>query len=550
MRASAPRLLAMATESGAPEIEERDTAPITVARSAPDSIWLFLSVGVVLTIGIFLRLYARSELWADEALSVNIAQLPYSELRAALEQDGAPPLYYLLLKPWIGLFGASTFAVRSLSGVIGIVTLVPMWFAGRRLDNRRADAGLQLPHVRTVAWTSLLLLAASPFAIRYATEARMYCVVILLVTLGYLAVLRSLDQPSIGRLFTVAVLAALLVYTHYWSFFLVGIVALLLVVCAVRGDPIRRSAMWRTFIAMLLGIATFLIWLPTFLYQLEHTGTPWGDQIAPVASIAEAFKSFGGNTQAAGWALLLVAGLALFARAVDAMHFEVDLRTRPGVRVEVGIGIAVLVGGLVLSRIAGTTFEARYAAVIFPLFILAAAFGVTVFASRTVRYGAVVILLVLGFWGGTSNALRSRTQAFEIANVIGSDAHAGDVVVYCPDSIGIDIRRLLGSDIQQIGFPDLVPSRLIDWTDYSERVADRAPLDVARRLLSAAGPENDIWFVYTSGEGRISTKCNVIADYLAFFRPARVRVIEPNPYFFEHHGLYRYLPGEVEQSTP
>ncbi|MBM3676010.1 MAG: hypothetical protein FJW88_13920 [Actinobacteria bacterium] len=531
--------LTRVSEGDAPAAVQSETG-----RSRADSTWLILVVGGVLAVGIGLRLFARSDLWADEALSVNIARLPLSELRPALRHDGAPPLYYLLLHFWITVFGTGDFSARALSGVLGIATLVPMWFAGRRLDRRRAAAGLQGPDARPVAWAALLLFASSPFAIRYATEARMYALLILLVVLGYLAVLRSLDRPSWGRLLVVALVAGLLVYTHYWSFALLVVVGAWLVACAVRGDPARRRAAWSTVVAIGLGCVTFLAWLPTFWFQVVHTGTPWGSPIGPVASVAEAFKSFGGNTHAAGWALLLVALLAVFARAVDANHFEVDLRTRPGVRVEAGIGLAVLGLGLAMSRLSGTTFEGRYAAVMFPLFLLSAAFGLTVFASRPVRYAVMVVLIVLGFWGGASNALRNRTQAFQVADVLSAQARPDDLVVYCPDAIGTDVARLAPDGLREVGFPDMTRSSRIDWADYARRVDEADPEQFARRLLRRAGPEAQVWLVYTDGEARMTEQCSRIADTLALLRPERTRVIEPDPYFFEHHGLYRY-PAET-----
>src|SRR5664279_1068814 len=64
--------------------------------SGSDSVWLILAVAAVILIGIGLRFFARSDLWADEVLSVSIARLPLSQLREALKHDGAPPLYYLL----------------------------------------------------------------------------------------------------------------------------------------------------------------------------------------------------------------------------------------------------------------------------------------------------------------------------------------------------------------------------------------------------------------------------------------------------------------------
>jgi hypothetical protein len=506
-------------------------------------VWAILTVAGVLGIGIALRFFARSDLWADEVLSVNIAQLPLADLEGALRGDGAPPLYYALLHFWMRAFGTGNESVRALSGVFSVLALIPAWFVGRRLDWRRARAGWQQRDARPIAWTLTLLLAASPFAIRYATEARMYSLVILLVFVGYLAVARVLDQPSWGRLLVVAVIAGLLLYTHYWSFALLVVVGAWLLWRAVRGAPEQRRPAGLAIGAIALGTLSFLPWLPVFREQTAHTGTPWGGVVSPVASIAEAFKAFGGNTHVVGWAVLIMVVLAVFAHAVDRRHIDLDLWTQPGVRTEAGLALAILALGLILARVTGTTFEGRYAAIMFPLFLAAAAFGITVFSSRTVRYSVLALLLIGGFWGGASNALRNRTQANEIANSINRDAQQDDLVVYCPDSIGTDVSRLLRDDVREIGMPGFRSPGRIDWRDYSKRVDDIRPGDAMQKIASRAGDDHNIWFVYTTGAQAIQTKCGLIADALSVYRPIRFRLVEANPFFFEHQGLYRYLPA-------
>jgi hypothetical protein len=497
-------------------------------------------VGGVIAIGVVLRFYTRSDLWADEVLTVNIAGLPLRDLPGALRQDGAPPLYYALLHFWMELFGTGNGAVRSLSGVIGVVALVPAWFVGRRLDERRIRAGVQAPGTRPIAWMLTLLLAASPFAIRYSTEARMYALVMLLVLLGYLALARVLDQPSWGRLACLALVTGLLLFTHYWSFALLGVVGAWLVWVTRRGAVELRRPAARALGALAVGALTFIPWLGVFLDQAANTGTPWGGVVSPVGSVAEAFKSFGGNTHAVGWALTLMVVLAVFARAIDRRHIEVDLWTQPGVRLEAGLALAVLAVGLVLARVTDTTFEGRYAAIMFPLFLAAAAFGITVFSSRAVRYSVLAALLIGGFWGGASNALRNRTQAFEVANAIKSEARPGDLVVYCPDSIGTDVDRLLPGRVRQVGLPGFHAPGRIDWTDYRERVDRMQPVPTMREILRRAGTDATIWFVYTAGTQKVQEQCGLVADALLVYRPTRIRAVEPDPYFFEHHGLYRY----------
>ncbi len=147
-----------------------------------------VAVGVVLAAGLLLRFWTRSALWLDEAQTVDIARLPLHAIPSALEHDGAPPLYYYLLHFWMALFGQSNEAVRSLSGLIAVITLPVAWLCGRRLGGR------------AVAWTVLVLVATAPFAVFYATASQMYALVILLTGCGYLALSRAVTTPRPGNL--------------------------------------------------------------------------------------------------------------------------------------------------------------------------------------------------------------------------------------------------------------------------------------------------------------------------------------------------------------
>ncbi|HVJ97349.1 MAG TPA: glycosyltransferase family 39 protein, partial [Acidimicrobiia bacterium] len=170
---------------------------------------------LVLLGGLFFSAVSRSELWLDEALSVNIARLPIGDLHAALKQDGAPPLYYLLLHVWTGIFGSGNEAARTLSGLCMAGAAVAIFFATQRFVNR------------TAAWIAVIVVATSPYAIRYATEARMYALVVLLVACGTVAAQRVIEKPSLGRLAVFALLVALALYTQYWCFYIVGVAGLL-----------------------------------------------------------------------------------------------------------------------------------------------------------------------------------------------------------------------------------------------------------------------------------------------------------------------------------
>ena len=150
-------------------------------------------------VGIGLRFVSRSDLWLDEALSVNVARLRLGSIAGWLRyHDGAPPLYYWLLHAWTAMFGTSDAAVRSLSGVFGVASIPLAWLCGRCIGGR------------TTANVAVVVLALNPFAIRYATETRMYGMEITLIFAAIVLTRRAMDSPTTLRLVAVAGVTALL----------------------------------------------------------------------------------------------------------------------------------------------------------------------------------------------------------------------------------------------------------------------------------------------------------------------------------------------------
>ncbi len=507
--------------------------------------WLLAAGLLVVGVGIALRFFTRSDLWSDEALAVNIADLPLRSLRGALHQDGAPPLYYGLLHGWIRAFGTGNFGTRALSGVFSVAALPLAWSAGAHLDDRFASEGRVPEGSRRVAWLALLVLAASPFALRYATEARMYSLVIFWVFLGYVAVTRSLDRGLGPWLAIVAAATALVLYTHYWAFHLVAVVGLWLAVEIMVGTR-RRAAAW-TLGAMALGAAAFLPWLDVFLYQLRHTGTPWLAPASFKSGGAATLTGFAGGPKPMAVGLLALGVLGVAFRKVGAGGVEVDRGRglRSGARPEALLGGGVVAVGLIAGQVQGSAFEARYAAVAFPLFVLCVAAGISTLERRPLRAGVAAVVVVAGFVVGGHALWENRTQASQSAAVIRRGAVRGDVVAFCPDSIAPDVNRLLpgGDGLEQMTFPGERSPRRIDWRDYEERVRRSDPSEFARRVVHEAGPRGTVWFVWTHGVESMAGKCEQVMRALGGLRPEHTPSVEPDSDFFEKQGLIRYPPS-------
>lgn len=501
----------------------RDTWSDTRARS------LAIAVAGVVVAGLVLRFFTTSDLWLDEALSVNVARLPLGELSGALKIDGAPPLFYVLLHAWTAVLGTSDLAVRSLSGVFAVATLPLAWFAGRRAGGR------------VTAWTAVVVLAANPFAIRYATEARMYGLEILLVFAGILAFRRALEQPTWPRVALVGAIVALLAYCQYWAFYLIAVAGVLLVGLALRGP--HKAAARRMLIGFALGGLAFLPWVPTFLYQSAHTGTPWGQPVLPGAPIGKTLSDFAGSTEHEGWLLLFpmtaLMFLGVFASAPAERRIELDLHTRPEVRWEGLVGLATLLVGTSVAYLTGGAFQTRYSAVVFPFYVIVVARGLSCFADRRVMAGVGAVVVSLGFVGGGRNVVESRTQAGDVAAVLRAEAAPGDVVVYCPDQVGPSTHRRAPSGLDEVTYPFFGDPERVDWVDYKERLATVEPEAFAEQVLDRAGREHAIWLVAAPGYTTHVGTCEAVAATLGAERTGIVKVV-PDEQIFEKPGLTLY----------
>ncbi len=514
-------------------------APSSARATGPARLLVPAALAAVLVVAIVFRFLTTSDLWLDEALTVNIAKLPLSELQHALRQDGAPPLYYVLLHGWIQVFGSGDVAVRALSGVLGLVLIGLSYVAGLRFgaDDRER---------RWSAWAAVLVVASSPYAIRYSTEARMYMLAMVLVLFGYLAVQRMIEQgPSIGRFAAVALTTAALLYTQYWSLFLLAVVGVMMVLRAWRAPELERRQPRIVLLAMVAGGLLFLPWISDFLYQLAHTGTPWDTPATPPTAAALGIIDFVGGKTVEGWSVIPVAFvlalLALAGRAAGRYQISVDLRTVPGVRWEWFVGAATLMLGLVASYLGGTGFQARYAAVMYPLFALAVAAGILVITDHRIRIGVLVFIVAIGFLGGVRNAHTNRTQSSQVIGIVNAEAKPGDVVVFCPDQLGPDGDRLINrsAGVREVVYPTFAGPKLVDWVDYADRNSRAQPKQFADRVLKAAAG-HAVWAVWAPRYKTLKGQCESMLNSIAAQRPGVIDRVTADESIYEFMGLLQF----------
>jgi mannosyltransferase len=526
--------------SGGPERPGRlSNLAARLPRLAP---W---GVALVCLIGVVLRFDTSAHLWLDESLTVEIARRPLSGLFAALRHDGAPPLYYLLLHYWMKAFGTGDVAVRALSGVLSVATLPLAWLAGRRVGQYAARTRALAPRTaHRTGIATVIFFASSPYAIRYGSETRMYSLVVLLVLAFGLALMRALESPGRKSWALLTLATAALAYTHYWTFLLLGSAAIGLWWRA-RRRPQDRSRHLRALAAMVAASVLFLPWLPTFIFQMVHTGTPWAPPVHAQVLLDTVFAWAGPTSSGSLLALVLLACAFLGLTAhpsTDGRRLDVDLHGRMPGKVLAGLWLMPLALAYLAFLLGGSAYAERYTGIALPAFLLLCALGVGVLPDRRIAAGILIIASVSGLMGGFTLAREERTQAGAIAGAIARAARPGDVVAFCPDQLGPDVYRYLSRQptpsLQMIAYADSSGPALVNWVDYADRMTNASGAAFAETINRMAGPDHAIFLVRADGYRTLGNACSSISDQLASFRDQTL--IMPKRSLLEGASLFRY----------
>lgn len=497
-------------------------------------------VGTAVVAGVAVRsVLTRTPFWLDEAQTAAIVELDLPDMFEALREDGHPPAYYVLLKGWSELFGDSDAALRSLSVVLSLVGLALIGHLARR--RLGIDGGI----------VALALTATSPFVVRYATEARMYALVVVLAACAWLcweAVFDPAGRPG-RRGFWLAGFALSvggLLLTHYWAVFPLAVAAALLVWWSVRGEAPRRHRARGMLVAGAVGALAFAPWLPSFLHQMTHTGTPWAASPNPGSALVIGLSDFAGGRHRNPALMLTILFSGLLALGVAGRgtardRISLELRGVPGTRSVAGFVLAAVALALAVISVTDSAFASRYLAIIVPPVMVVAARGVQQFVDDLVRAGVLATVCLLGMMGSWVAVDEDRSQGEDLAEVMAPDLGPDDVVVACPDQLGPATHRYLPGGTDVLAYPTLESAERVDWTDYAERNEAADPEAIADEIVDRAG-SGRIWLVWRDGYRTFGDQCETLLAALAARVGASRPLVEPRPGVFEPMALHTFDP--------
>ncbi|MBU0597519.1 glycosyltransferase family 39 protein [Patescibacteria group bacterium] len=212
----------------------------------PKIIIVFLIVVLVIAASLRLINISQENFSLDEAWSVVNAQHSVSEITRIIQNENYPPLYQYLLHGWLGVFGVSELAARSLSLILGLLSIIVIYLLGKALFSRSVGV-----------WAALLT-ALSSFHIEFSQEARMYILVFLLSGLSSLFLWRALKIGQLRHWILYIVISALNLYTHYFAILLLVSQFIFIVVYVLRNRGVFKLR--RNYLISLLAIV--ILFLP------------------------------------------------------------------------------------------------------------------------------------------------------------------------------------------------------------------------------------------------------------------------------------------------
>ena len=239
--------------------------------------WVSLLIVLLVAFGLRIFKLDAQSIWWDEGISLHLATSSLTEIVADRLNNIHPPLYFFILKIWVGLTGVNAFSARYLSALASWLQAALLWALLRRWF------GLQ------TAGAALPLITLSAVSVIYGQEIRVYAF-LPLIYLALLAITQAIINASGNasmrrqggaakwRLYIgLGIVIWLGLHLHYIAVFAVAYVTLWLWLIFYREQRWTDLCRWllMAFLVSLASLPWFaaLVWNWTAVQAEANAGT-------------------------------------------------------------------------------------------------------------------------------------------------------------------------------------------------------------------------------------------------------------------------------------
>lgn len=169
------------------------------------------------------------------------------------------PLYFILAKIWLSIWGSSLVKIRALSVIFSILAIICIYWLSQELFNNSQ-----------IALLTSGFLAISPLYVTYSQEARPYSLWIVLILLSHLFLLKSLRLKSINCWLLYGFFVTASLYTSLLSFLIVFAQTIYVLL-------IKRECLLTYLIMVAAAITAFIPWGVILIqnWDLLQENTVW-----------------------------------------------------------------------------------------------------------------------------------------------------------------------------------------------------------------------------------------------------------------------------------
>lgn len=349
-----------------------------------------LATLIITVLGLYFRILPYDNiqgLWNDEYVGWYISQQPLiiPFIKGILSQCHMP-LYYVFLKIYTVILGNSDLVLRLSSFITGFLSIFVMFFVGNQKN-------------KLVGYVCALFTAISGFLIYYSYEVRPYSLIFLLSALSLLYTLKLLNDDSKKNLALYITFNVLILLTHTLGF--VYVLTNMFVVAYYLKD---KNLKYTRNIFLSIGLL-FLLLTPIFIkiFTTISFSQWWG--ISSLSKLAFMFTDIYSNYlvnlinaptnffSAIGWGFFLLGIIPATICIIGLINsFFIENEYTKSLFIIATIPTLVLILASFSSKF---VFLTKYNTEVYPILIFLAIYGLTCIQKRHLKYGLIILLLIL-----------------------------------------------------------------------------------------------------------------------------------------------------------
>ncbi|HSE83877.1 MAG TPA: glycosyltransferase family 39 protein [Thermodesulfobacteriota bacterium] len=407
----------------------------TDVRSLIQSMWAEIALVMILSVGLFLRIYhlGYESIWVDEGYSIIFAKLNLSQLIEVTSKDVHTPFYYVILHYWMNLFGDSEFSIRFPSFIFGFLAILMTYKVGSLIFDK------------SVGLLSSLILGLSVFHIHYSQDARMYSLMAFLSLASMYFFIRLIKERGFGVSVVYILSSTLLIYTHYFGIFIVAAQNIYLATLFLLSRGTLKISLRNWVLLQVTIILLFSPWIVILVKQIMSVKSGFWIPESTFWTLVKSFRVYSGQNLFILFLILSLVSAVNFEKIRKGVNWKglfKSIRNYGDKNLSDFSSVYLLLVWLftpiilpfIISKVLTPVYWDRYTIGASVAFYILIAKGISNINHRYVKaavIGMVVIGSAVNVWGYHTGTNKEQWRG--VADYVDTNALAGDLVLFNAD---------------------------------------------------------------------------------------------------------------------